>query len=70
MEKVKQNVAKGWKIVERILLVGAGLGALALSLTDHRLENIKLLVQTLGVVCAVVGGLPILWKYVKAEWSK
>lgn len=65
-----ENLKAIWNIVQTILLLIAGALALALSMTDARVEHIKLAVMALGSICVVFGLTPMVIEYVKANWPK
>lgn len=56
------------KIGEKILLVGVGAMALALSVTDPRFDTLRLGIQISGGVSLAFGLAPMVWEYIKANY--
>lgn len=70
MDKFKKQIKALVTIGEKVLLLGAGALALALSILDPRFETLKLAMQLIGTLCVIVGFAPMAWAYIKAIWSK
>lgn len=65
--KVKLNAV--WNITQTLVMLFVGLGGVAAGLMFNR-EDLRFVALTVGTVCALLGFVPLVSAYVKANWPK